>query len=105
MRGGFWPVLNRIMTACIWVGKELSLLSINNYQLLSDGHSDILGRSGCKDCSISYNWAQVCKYGEYPSTLCQCRHLQFGQLFYLPDPDLAHATCPAGEASDATESQ
>lgn len=20
MRGGFWPVLNRIMTACVWMG-------------------------------------------------------------------------------------
>lgn len=25
MRGGFWPVLNRIMTACVWMGIQVSL--------------------------------------------------------------------------------
>lgn len=23
MRGGFWPVLNRIMTACVWMGIQM----------------------------------------------------------------------------------
>ena len=33
MRGGFWPVLNRIMTACVWMGIQVSLQSMRSTRL------------------------------------------------------------------------
>jgi hypothetical protein len=57
MRGGFWPVLNRLMTGAIWASFRPWSNTLPILIQYVDGHSTLLGRSSSQNHSRRTCWS------------------------------------------------
>jgi hypothetical protein len=75
MRGAFWPVLNRVVVGCIWMGKRFDItippgrLSVEE-ELTLVRYSDVLGRTGGSNHARRSHWAKIREHGEYSTSFC-----------------------------------